>query len=98
MKMRVQSVAAVTPGLALIPVSVFGCPGAVPPTAQVKNVRMAAGNKADAIFEGKVERVELGWKLKEAQIGDVIPTVATDLNRDGPPASGFVGGIALLSR
>ena len=24
--------------------------------------------RSDAIFEGKVERVELGWKLKEAQI------------------------------
>jgi len=45
---------------------------------------LAAWNRADAIFEGKVESVELGWKLKEAQIGDVIPTIATDLDKDGP--------------
>jgi hypothetical protein len=45
---------------------------------------LGAWKRADAIFEGKVESVELGWKLKEAQIGDVIPTVATDLDQDGP--------------
>lgn len=39
--------------------------------------------EADAIFEGKVESFELRWKLKEAQIGDVIPTEATDLDQDG---------------
>jgi hypothetical protein len=42
---------------------------------------LTARNRADAIFEGKVESVELGWKLKEAQIGDVIPTVATARSR-----------------
>jgi hypothetical protein len=82
--MRVQFVAAVIFGLTLIPVLVFGCTCAAP-TTQVKTTSgFAAQNRADAIFEGKVERVELGWKLKEVQIGDVIPTVATDLDRDSP--------------
>jgi|HubBroStandDraft_6_1064221.scaffolds.fasta_scaffold350867_1 hypothetical protein len=82
--MRVQFVAAVILGLTLIPVRVFGCTCAAP-TTQVKTTSgFAAQNRADAIFEGKVERVELGWKLKEVQIGDVIPTVATDLDRDSP--------------
>jgi hypothetical protein len=44
---------------------------------------LGGGTKADAIFEGKVESVELRWKLKEAQLGDVIPTEATDLDQDG---------------
>jgi len=45
---------------------------------------LAAWTRADAIFEGKVESVELRWKLKEAQIGDVIPTVAADLDQNSP--------------
>jgi hypothetical protein len=66
--MRFQFVAAVILGLTLIPVRVFGCTCAAP-TAQVKTTsELAARNRSDAIFEGKVERVELGWKLKEAQI------------------------------
>ncbi len=82
--MRVQFVAAVIVGLTLIPVRVFSCTCAAP-TALVKTAsELAAWNRADAIFEGKVESVELGWKLKEAQIGDVIPTIATDLDKDGP--------------
>ena len=54
-----------------------------PPEVQTTS-KLEARTKADAIFEGKVESVELGWKLKEAQVGDVIPTIATDLDRDGP--------------
>lgn len=83
-KTRVQFVAAVIVGLILIPVRVFGCTCAAP-TAMVKTAsELAAWNRADAIFEGKVESVELEWKLKEAQIGDVIPTVVTDLDKNGP--------------
>ncbi len=84
MRLRVQFVTAAIVGLTLIPVRVFGCTCAAP-TAQVKTTsELTARNRADAIFEGKVERVELGWKLKEAQIRDVIRTVATDLDRNGP--------------
>jgi hypothetical protein len=84
MKLRVQFLTAAIVGLTLIPVRVFGCTCAAP-TAQVKTTsELTARNRADAIFEGKVESVELEWKLKEAQIGDVIPTVATDLDRNGP--------------
>ena len=42
---------------------------------------MPAWTTADAIFEGKVESVELRWKLKEAQIGDTYCN--TDLDQDG---------------
>jgi hypothetical protein len=60
--MRVQFVAVVIVGLILIPVGVFGstCP---PPTALVKTAsELRAWNRADTVFEGKVESVELGWK------------------------------------
>jgi hypothetical protein len=80
--MRVQFVAAVILGLTLIPVRVFGCTCAAPTAPVNTTSELAARNRADAIFEGKVERVELGWKLKEAKLGDVIPTVATDLDQD----------------
>jgi hypothetical protein len=52
--------------------------------APVKTAVRIGGGARGPIFEGKVESVELGWKLKEAQIGDVIPTVATDLEKNGP--------------
>ena len=82
--MRVQFVAAVILGVILIPVRILGCTG-IAPTAPVKTMsKVGAWKGADAIFEGKVESVELGWKLKEAHIGDVISTVATDLDEDGP--------------
>jgi hypothetical protein len=83
-KMRVQFMAAVILGLTLSPAPVFGCTCAAPPPEVKTASELAAWTRADAIFEGKVESVELRWKLKEAQIGDVIPTVATDLDQDGP--------------
>jgi hypothetical protein len=82
--MRVQFMAAVILGLTLSPAPVFGCTCAAPPREVKTASELAAWARADAIFEGKVESVELRWKLKEAQIGDVIPTVATDLDQDGP--------------
>src|ERR1700675_2903199 len=82
--MRVQFMTAVILGLTFSPAPVFGCTCAAP-RREVKTASELAGwTKADAIFEGKVESVELRWKLKEAQIGDVIPTEATDLDQDGP--------------
>jgi hypothetical protein len=81
---RIQFMAAVILALTLGPAPVFGCTCAAPPQKVKTASELAAGTRADAIFEGKVESVELRWKLKEAQIGDVIPTVATDLDRDGP--------------
>ena len=82
--MRVQVMAAVILGLTLSTAPVFGCTCAAPRPEVKTASELAAGTRADAIFEGKVESVELRWKLKEAQIGDVIPTVATDLDQDGP--------------
>ncbi len=82
--MRVQFVAAVVVGLTFMLGRVFGCTCGAP-TARVRTAsELAASNRADAIFEGKVESVELEWKLKEAEVGDVIPTIATDLDQDGP--------------
>jgi len=72
--MRVQFMAAVILGLTLSPAPVFGCTCAAPPKEVKTASELAAWTSADAIFEGKVESVELRWKLKEAQIGDVIPT------------------------
>jgi len=82
--MRFQFVAAVILGLILSPAPAFGCTCAPPPPEIKTASELTAWTKADAIFEGKVESVELRWKLKEAQIGDVIPTAATDLDQDGP--------------
>ena len=95
--MNVQFAAAAILGVTLIPVRVFGCTCAAP-TAPVKTMsELGAWNRADAIFEGKVESVELGWKLKETQIGDVIPN-CSDRPRPGwSCAPRLVAGIALLS-
>src|SRR6202051_2352846 len=82
--MRVQFMVAVILGLTFSPAPVFGCTCAAPPRESKPASELGGRTKADAIFEGKVESVELRWKLKEAQIGDVIPTVATDLDQDGP--------------
>jgi hypothetical protein len=82
--MRVHFMAAVILGLTLSPAPFFGCTCAAPPPEVKTASELAAWTRADAIFEGKVENVELRWKLKEAQIGDVIPTVATDLDQNGP--------------
>ena len=71
--MRVQFMAAVILGLTLSPALVFSCTCAAPPPEVKTASELAAWTSADAIFEGKVESVELIWKLKEAQIGDVIP-------------------------
>jgi hypothetical protein len=82
--MRVQFMAAVILGLTLSPAPVFGCTCAAPPPEVKTASELEAWTRADAVFEGKVESVELRWRLKDAQIGDVISTVATDLDRDGP--------------
>jgi len=82
-RMRFQFLAAAILGLTLSPVPAFGCTCAPPPEVKTTS-ELAARTKADAIFEGKVESVELGWKLNEAQVGDVIPTIATDLDHNGP--------------
>ncbi len=81
--MGIQFMATVILGLTLSPAPVFGCTCAAPPEVKTAS-ELAAWTRADAVFEGKVESVELRWRLKEAQIGDVISTTATDLDRDGP--------------
>jgi hypothetical protein len=76
--------AAVILGLTLSPAPVFGCTCAAPPPEVKTASGLAAWTRADAIFGGKVESVELRWRLKDAQMGDVISTVAADRGRDGP--------------
>jgi hypothetical protein len=39
---------------------------------------------ADAIFEGRVQKVELKWKLSEAQVGDVVPAIIDDFDHEEP--------------
>ena len=82
--MRVQFMAAVILGLTLSPAHVFGCTCSASPKDVKTASELSARTKVDAIFEGKVESVKLRWKLKEAQIGDVIPTTTTDLDQNGP--------------
>lgn len=77
--MHVQFMTAVILGLSFSPAPVFGCTCAPLRPESKTASELGDGTKADAIFKGKVERVELRWKLKEAQIGDVILTEATDL-------------------
>jgi hypothetical protein len=61
--------------LTLISTPVFGCtcvrlpPGNISTQELVQN----AANSSDAVFEGRVERVELKWALMEAKVGDAIP-------------------------
>jgi hypothetical protein len=61
--------------LSVVGAPVFGCSCVkVPPgvnTAQQLAERAAKGN--EAIFEGKVDSIELRWKLAEASVGDVVP-------------------------
>jgi len=82
--MLLHFIAAVIVGLTLSPIAVFGCTCPVPTQEAMTPSELAAWTRADTVFEGKVESVELRWRLKEAQIGDVISTEATDLDRDGP--------------
>lgn len=56
----------------------------VSPSPDIKTARDLAqwtANRSDAIFEGRVERVELKWALMEAKVGDLI---AADVEEDPP--------------
>ena len=82
--MRVQFMAAVILGLTLSPAPVFCCTCSASPKEVKTASELSVWTRSDAIFEGKVESVELRWKLKDAQIGDVIPTATADLDQYGP--------------
>jgi hypothetical protein len=58
----------------------FGCKCAPPPPALKTARELAEWNAkgAEAIFEGKVERVELKSSLAEGRIGDVIPATVEE--------------------
>jgi hypothetical protein len=66
--MHVQFIAAGILGLTLSPAPVFGCTCAAPPPDVKTASELAAWTRADAVFEGKVESVELRWRLKEAEV------------------------------
>ena len=57
--MRVQFMLAVILGLTLSPAPVFGCTGAAPPSEAKTASELGAWTRADVIFEGQVESVEL---------------------------------------
>src|ERR1039458_825859 len=94
--MRVQFMAAVILGLTLSPAPVFGCRCAAPPKEVKTESELAAWTRADAIFEGKVESVEM-----EIEGGANWRCHTYCSYRPRPKWSrnpGLVGDIALLSR
>jgi hypothetical protein len=81
--MRFHLLASAIVGLTFSSVPAVACKCVSPPpglTARDLAIWNASGS-GDAIFEGKVELVELKWKLIEAKVGDLIPT---DLGPDSP--------------
>ena len=69
--------------LTISPAPAVACKCLSPPQ-DIKTARDLAqwtANRSNAIFEGRVERVELKWARMEANVGDVIPA---DLE-EGPP-------------
>jgi hypothetical protein len=60
--MGVQFMAAVILGLTFVPAPVFACTCPALPLQSRSASEMAGRTKADAIFESRVESVELRWK------------------------------------
>jgi hypothetical protein len=82
--MRFHSLVAAILALTFSCVPAFACK-CVPPPPGMKNARELAewtAKGSDAIFEGRVERVELKWAFMEAKVGEAIPA---DVEED-PPA------------
>lgn len=69
--------------LPVIGVPVFGCSCVHPPPGANTAQQLAewAARGREAIFEGKVESVDLRWKFVEARIGDLVPA---DIEREPP--------------
>src|SRR5260370_820506 len=69
--------------LSVIGAPVFGCSCVHPPPGVNTAQQLAewAARGKEAIFEGKVEGVELKWKFVEARIGDLVPA---DIEREPP--------------
>src|SRR5712664_1472 len=60
--------------LSISPVPAFACKCAAPlPDAVPPRLSAEAMRRTDVVFEGKVQSVELKWKLVTAKIGEVIP-------------------------
>jgi hypothetical protein len=60
------------------------CCKCVSPPPDIKAAKALAqwtANSSDAIFEGRVERIDLKWALMEAKVGDVV---STDPDQDPP--------------
>jgi hypothetical protein len=69
--------------LSVIGSPVFGCSCRQPPpgTNTAQQLAEWAANGKEAIFEGKVESVELRWKFLEARAGDLVPA---DIEQEPP--------------
>ncbi len=69
--------------LSLIGTPVFGCSCVQPPPGANTTQQLAewAAKGKEAIFEGKVESVELRWKFVEARAGDIVPA---DIEQEPP--------------
>jgi hypothetical protein len=66
----------------------LGCSCVQPPpgTNTAQQLAEWAANGKEAIFEGKVEAVELRWKFVEARIGDLVPA---DIEQEPPSNPAF---------
>jgi len=81
--MRFSFVLFATLSLSVIATPVFGCSCArLPPGANTaRQLAKSASEGSEAIFEGKVDSVELRWKLAEGHVGDVVPA---DFDQEPP--------------
>ena len=81
--MRIHPLVSAILALTFSSAPAFGCK-CVPPPPDIKTARELAeltAKGSDAIFEGRVERIELKWAFMEAKVGDVI---SADVE-EGPP-------------
>jgi len=68
--------------LLLIPEPIFACKCAVPQPDAISPLSSAdAQRRTHVVFEGKVQSVDLKWKLITARVGEVIPA---DIEADDP--------------
>jgi hypothetical protein len=81
--MQLHRLASVIFVLTLSSAPTLGCSCVQPPpgTATARDLAEWRANRSDAIFEGRVESVELKWAVMEAKVGTVIPA---DLEEDSP--------------
>ena len=83
--MRLSFVLFVVFSLSVIGTPAFGCTCVPPPPGTNTSQELAewAAKGKAAIFEGRVESVQLRWKLVEARTADLVPADIEQEPRDG---------------